>query len=111
MTNLGHFEIFTKNRDLAGQAGWSKNGRSHFKLIIGEMVRTFFAKITDVKRFLCFLMIKNTPAESPWDNHKSFGSTISITTVAAAAASTTSTKAAETFVVIPGTFPFSWSVF
>ena len=34
LTNLGHFEIFTKNRDLAGRAGRSKNGRSHFKLIL-----------------------------------------------------------------------------
>ena len=77
------------------------------------MVRSIFAKITDAKRFLCFLMIKNTPAErkSPWDNHKSLRSTTSITTVAAAAASTNATKAAQTFVVIPGTFPFSWSVF
>ena len=41
------------------------------------------------------LMIKNTSAErkSHWDNHKSFHSTTSITTVA------------ETFVVIPGTYP------
>ena len=31
---LDHFEIFTKNRDLAGRAGRSKNGRSHFKLIL-----------------------------------------------------------------------------
>ena len=79
----------------------------------GVMVKSVFAKITDAKRFLCFLMIKNTPAErkSPWDNHKSFRSTTSITTVAAAAASTNATKAAETFVVIPGTFPCSWSVF
>jgi len=77
------------------------------------MVKSVFAKITDAKRFLCFLMIKNTPAERkpPWDNHKSFRSTTSITTVAAAAASTNATKAAETFVVIPGTFLFSWSVF
>ena len=79
----------------------------------GVMVKSVFAKITDAKRFLCFLMIKNTPAErkSPWDNHKSLRSTTSITTVAAAAASTNATKAAQTFVVIPGTFPFSWSVF
>ena len=34
LTNLGHFEIFTKNRDLAGRAGRSKNGRSHFNLIL-----------------------------------------------------------------------------
>ena len=34
LTKLGHFEIFQKNRDLAGQAGRSKNGRSHFKLIL-----------------------------------------------------------------------------
>ena len=76
------------------------------------MVKSVFAKITDAKRFLCFLMIKNTPAErkSPWDNHKSFRSTTSITTVAAAAG-TTATKAAEILVVIPGTFPLSWSVF
>ena len=49
-------------------------------------------------------MIKNTPAErkSPWDNHKSLRSTTSITNVAAAAASTNATKAAEAFVVIPG---------
>ena len=33
------------------------------------------------------------------------------TTVAVAAGSTDGTKAAETFMVIPGTFPFSWSVF
>ena len=26
------------------------------------MVRSIFAEITDVKRFLCFLMIRNTPA-------------------------------------------------
>ena len=79
----------------------------------GVMVKSIFAKITDAKRFLCFLMIKNAPAErkSPWDNHKSLRSTTSITTVAAAAASTNATKAAQTFVVIPGTFPFSWSVF
>ena len=46
------------------------------------MVKSVFAKITDAKRFLCFLMIKNTPAEmnSPWDNHKSLRSTTSITT-------------------------------
>ena len=31
LTKLGHFEIFQKNRDLAGQAGRSKNGRSHLK--------------------------------------------------------------------------------
>ena len=76
------------------------------------MVKSVFAKITDAKRFLCFLTIKNTPAErkSPWDNHKSFRSTTSITTVAATAASTTAAAAAETFVAIPGTFPFSWSV-
>ena len=44
--------------------------------------------------FYVFLMIKNTPAErkSPWDNHKSFRSTTSITTVAAAVASTTATN-------------------
>ena len=79
----------------------------------GVMVKSVFAKITDAKRFLCFLAIKNTPAgrKSPWDNHKSLRSTTSITTVAAAAASTNATKAAQTFVVIPGTFPFSWSVF
>ena len=73
------------------------------------MIRTIFAKITDAKRFLCFLKLKNTPAErkSAWDNHKSFRSITSITTMAAAAASTTATKAAETFVVISGTFPFS----
>ena len=72
------------------------------------MVKSVFAKITDAKRFLCYFMIKNTPAErkSPWDNHKSFRSTTSITTVAAAAASSTTTKAAEIFVVIPGTFSF-----
>ena len=54
----------------------------------GVMVKSVFAKITDAKRFLCFLMIKNTPAErkSPWDNHKSLRSTTSITTLAAAAA-------------------------
>ena len=78
----------------------------------GEMVRTIFAKKnTDAKRFLCFLMIKNTPAErkSPWGNHKCFRSTPNATTIAAAAAS--ATVAAETFVVILGTFPFSWSVF
>ena len=81
-------------------------------LSIGVMVKSVFAKITDAKRFLCFLMIKNTPAErkSPWDNHKSFRSTTSITTVAAAAAAST-TAAAETFVIIPGNFSFSWSVF
>ncbi len=58
------------------------------------------------------LMIKNTPAErkSPWDNHKRFRSTTSITTVAAAAARTTATAAAKTFEAIPGTFLFSWSV-
>ncbi len=77
------------------------------------MVRTIFAKITDAKRFLCFLMIKYTPAErkSPWGNHKCFHSTTNTTTIGAAAASATATNAAETFVVIPGTFPFSWSVF
>ena len=82
-------------------------------LTIGVMVKSVFAKITDAKRFLCFLMIKNTPAErkSPWDNHKSLRSTTSITSVAAAAASTNATKAAQTFVVIPGTFSYSWSVF
>ena len=72
-------------------------GRS---MVSGEMVIS--VKITDAKRFLCFLMIKNTPA-----GRKSFRSTISITTVAAAAASATATNAAETFVVIPKTFPFS----
>ena len=48
------------------------------------MVKSVFAKITDAKRFLCFLAIKNTPAgrKSPWDNHKSLRSTTSITTVA-----------------------------
>ena len=85
----------------------------HRAIDIGVMVKSVFAKITDAKRFLCFLAIKNTPAgrKSPWDNHKSLRSTTSITTVAAAAASTNATKAAQTFVVIPGTFPFSWSVF
>ena len=58
-----------------------------------------------------FFNDKKPSSESPWDNHKSFCSTTSITTVAAAAASTNATKAAGTFVVIPGTFPFSWSVF
>ena len=84
-----------------------------FLMRTGVMVKSVFAKITDAKRFLCFLMIKNTPAErkSPWDNHKSLRSTTSITTVAAAAASTNATKAAQTFVVIPGAFPFSLSVF
>ena len=45
---------------------------------LGEMVKFIFAKMTDAKRFLCFLMIKNTPAErkSPWDSHKSFRSKI-----------------------------------
>ena len=78
------------------------------------MVRTIFAKVTAAKRFLCvFFMIKNTPAQrkSPWGNHKCFRSTTNTTTIAAAAASATATNAAETFVVIPGTFPFSWSVF
>ena len=58
------------------------------------MVKSFFAKITDAKRFLCFLLLKNTPSErkSPWDNHKSFRSTTSITTVAAAAASNSRVK-------------------
>ena len=78
-------------------------------LFIGVMVKSVFAKITGAKWFLCFLMIKNTPAErkSPWDNHKSFRSTTSTTTVAAAAASTNATKIAECVVVIPGTFPFA----
>ena len=31
--------------------------------IVGVIVKSFFAKITDAKRFLCFLMIKNTPPE------------------------------------------------
>ena len=31
---LAHFEIFSKNRDLVGRASRSKNGRSHFKLIL-----------------------------------------------------------------------------
>ena len=77
------------------------------------MVKSIFAKITVAKRFLFYLMIKNTPAErkSPWDNHKSFRSTSSNTTVAAAAASTIVTTAAETFVVTPGIFPLSWRVF
>ena len=85
----------------------------HVRMYIGVMVQSVFAKITDAKRFLCFLMIKNTPAEreSPYDNDKSLRSTTSITTVAAAAASTNATKAAQTFVVIPGTFPSSWGVF
>ena len=45
------------------------------------MVKSIFEKITDAKRFLCYFMMKNTPAErkSPWDNHKSFRSTTSIT--------------------------------
>ena len=34
MTKLEHFENFTKNRDLAGWVGRSKNGRSHLKLIL-----------------------------------------------------------------------------
>ena len=44
----------------------------------GEMARSIFAKNTDAKRFLCFWMIKNTPAKrkSPWDNHKSLRSKI-----------------------------------
>ena len=47
-------------------------------MYIGLMVKFIFAKITDAKRFLCFLMLKNAPAErkSPWDNHKSFRSKI-----------------------------------
>ena len=47
-------------------------------MYVGVMVKSIFAKITDAKRFLCFLMIKNTPAErkSPWDSHKSFRSKI-----------------------------------
>ena len=71
------------------------------------MVKSVFANVTDGKRFLCFLIIKKTPAKrkSPWDNHQSFRSTTSNTTVGAAAASTTAT-AAETFVVILGTFSF-----
>ncbi len=60
-----------------------------------------------------FFNNKNIPVEqkSPLDNHKSFHSTTNNTSVAAAAGSNTATAAAETFVVIPWTFPFSWSVF
>ena len=77
------------------------------------MVKSVFAKITDAKRFLCFLIIKNTPTEreSHWGNHKYFRSTTITTTSAATAASAVVTTAAEMFVVTPGTFPFSWSVF
>ena len=79
----------------------------------GVMVKSIFAKITDAKRFLYFLMIKNTPAErkSPWDNHKSLRSFSSISTSCSSSHSSKTSSAAETFVVIPGTFPFSWSVF
>ena len=34
MTELGYYEIFTKNKDLAGRAVRSKNDRIHFKLIL-----------------------------------------------------------------------------
>ena len=82
-------------------------------LFMGVMVKSIFAKITDAKRFLCFLMIKNTPAErkSPWDNHKSLRSFSSISTSCSSSHSSNTSSAAQTFVVIPGTFPFSWSVF
>ena len=71
--------------------------------IVGVMVRSIFAKITDAKGVLCFLVIKNTPAErkSPWGNHKCCRSTTSTTTV---------TDAAETFMETLGTLPFSWSL-
>ena len=77
------------------------------------MVRSTFAKITDAKWFLCFFMVENTPAErkSPWDNHKSFRSSSSSSTSCSSSNSSNTSSAAETFVVIPGTFPFSWSVF
>ena len=80
---------------------------------IGVMVKSIFAKITDAKRFFCFLMIKNTPAErkSPWDNHKSLRSFSSICTSCSSSHSSNTSSAAQTFVVIPGTFPSSWGVF
>ena len=59
LTNLGHFEIFTKNRDLAGWAGRSKNGRSHFKLILW----CFWAIISPHTKFHPNRM-KNTEVEN-----------------------------------------------
>ena len=89
---------------MIGEVGRLKNG---------VMVKSIFAKITDAKRFLCFLMIKNTPAErkSPWDNHKSLRSFSSICTSCSSSHSSNTSSAAQTFVVIPGTFPSSWGVF
>ena len=87
--------------------------RKHFRMFIGVMVKSIFAKITDAKRFLCFLMIKNTPAErkSPWDNHKSLRSFSSICTSCSSSHSSNTSSAAQTFVAISGTFPSSWGVF
>ena len=44
---LSHLEVFSKNRDLAGRAGRSKNGRSHFKLILHR----FYAIISPHTKF------------------------------------------------------------
>ena len=71
-------------------------------MICGEMVRPIFAKIASA-----VFDVQNTTAKrkNTWGNHKCFRSTTNAATIA------TATNAAETFVVIPGTFPFSWSVF
>ena len=74
-----------------------------YDLYSGVMVKSIFAKSTDAKRFLCFLVIKNFPAErkSPWDNHKSLRSFSSISTSCSCSHSSNTSSAAQTFVVIP----------